>query len=101
MHKYYNKINYILVSHSLNCSHILVLPMGSASGNLPCGVGFTSPGLESSESSLNRLTLLEPGPIANELTAVTCCVGLISDRAGDTSIGEPLEPMLSSCLGGT
>ena len=90
-----------LVSHSLNCLHILVLPVDNSTGNLPCGVGFISPGLESSESSLNRLTLLEPGPTVNELIGVTCCVGLISDRAGDTSIGEPLEPMFSSCLGGT
>ena len=91
--------NYLnLTLKSLNC--VLVLTAVNCSGNLPGGVGLTSPGLESSESSLNRLTLLEPGPTVNVLTAVTCCGGLTSDTARDTTTGELLEPILSSCLGG-
>ena len=80
---------------------MLVLTAVNSSVNLPGGVGFTSPGLESSESSLNRLTLLEPGPTVNVFTGVTCCGGLTSDTAADTTTGEPLEPIFSSCLGGT
>ena len=69
-------------------------------GHLPGTVGLISPGLESSESSLNRLTLLEPGAAANELSGVVCESGLTSGAAGDPTAGDPLEPMLSSCFGG-
>ena len=69
----------------------------------PAGVGFPRPGLESSESSLSRLTLLDPGAAEKELTGVCCmgCTALVSITAGEDTMDDALEPTVSSCFIGT